>query len=159
MKKLMFLLLASGMLFQSCQKDEDTPMGNVEYIVFGHFFGECIGEDCVEIFKIENDVLYEDQKDNYPSNTNPYVGEYITLDDAKYQLVKDLEVFIPNELFNETQTVIGQPDVADQGGYYFEIVEDGVQYHFRIDTNKEALPDYLMDFADVLQDYISKARG
>lgn len=159
MKKLLFLLLVVAFFFQSCQKDDDTPIGAIEYIVFGHFFGECFGEECIEIFKIENDILYEDRKDNYPSFINPYVGEYDPLDDSLFQKVKDLELLFPEELLNETDIVIGSPDAGDWGGYYFEVVQDNVQYHFRIDKEKSNLPDYLKDFADILEDYILKAQG
>ena len=158
MKKLMFLLLASGLFFQSCQKDEPVVTFDTEYVVFGVFAGFCVGEECVEIFKIENGVLYEDQKDNYPSFSDPYVGEYVQVDDSKYQMVKDLEDFMPDQLLDETETVFGQPDAADQGGYYFEIKRDGVQYHYRFDTFKDSNPDYLHDFLDVLADYVIKAK-
>ena len=159
MKKLLFLFFVSAFFFQSCQKDENTPASVVEYVVFGHFFGECFGESCIEIFKIENDILYEDTKDNYPSFINPYVWEYQAVDDSLFQQVKDLETLFPDALLEETEAVIGQPDAGDWGGYYFEVVVDGNQYHYRIDKLKSNLPDYLKDFADVLEDYISKAQG
>ncbi|RMG88563.1 MAG: hypothetical protein D6714_00495 [Bacteroidetes bacterium] len=159
MKRLSILFFALFLL-HSCQKDESVPVaGDVEYVIFGHFYGECVGEACIEIFKIENGVLYEDTKDNYPSFSDPYVGEYVALDDAKYQQVKDLPSKIPAELFNETQTVIGQPDAGDWGGYYFEVKEEGVVYHYLIDKATSNLPDYLKPFADVLEEYIARAQG
>ena len=159
MKKLIWILLPVIFVFTNCQKDEDSPTGSVDYVVFGHFFGECGGETCIEIFKIEEGQLFEDTKDNYPSFVNPYEGEYMLLDDALFQEVKDLDTHVPDELLDETATVIGQPDAGDWGGYYFEIVKDGIQYHYRIDKAKDNLPDYLKDFADVLDTYLAKVVG
>ncbi len=159
MKKLIWILLPLLFLFTNCQKDENVPNEAVEYVVFGQFYGECAGEACIEIFKIEDGQLFEDTKDNYPSFVNPYEGEYILLDDSLYQLVNDLETKVPDELYSETETVIGQPDAGDWGGYYFEIVIDGIQYHYRIDKATNNLPDYLKDFASDLETYLAEVVG
>ena len=158
-REFFLFLVLFAFVFQNCQPDETTPVGNVESVVFGHFFGECVGEECIEIFKIEDGILYEDKKDNYPSFVNPYDGEYESLPDNLFQAVKDLETLVPDQLLEESETVIGQPDAGDWGGYYFEISQDGVRNHYRIDKMKDNLHEYLKDFADVLANYIELAQG
>lgn len=159
MKKLILILLPVLFVFTNCQKDEDSPSGSIDYVVFGQFYGECIGETCIEIFKIENGELFEDTKDNYPSFVNPYEGEYILLDNSLYIEVSDLETKIPDALFDKTETVIGSPDAGDWGGYYLEVMKDGIQYHYRIDKMATNLPTYLQDFAAELESYLAKVVG
>lgn len=33
----------------SCKKDNEVNLSKTDYIIFGHFYGECIGEQCVKI--------------------------------------------------------------------------------------------------------------
>jgi hypothetical protein len=119
---LFLLLLTAAVSFPGCEDECDCAgTGNFEYMIFGHFYGECAGEGCVEIFKIENGKLYEDSTDVYPNGTTAYQGQFYALPDAKYQLVKDLVDDFPNELYDETEHVIGMPDAGDWGGIYVEI--------------------------------------
>ncbi len=146
------LCAALFLAFPGCNKDDDAnPPADFEYFLFGHFYGFCHGEQCIEIFKIENGKLYEDTNDIYPRYDEAYEGEYILLDAAKYELVKNLPDKMPEALFAETQTVIGQPDAGDWGGFYAEIQRDGELQWWLIDTMKDNLPEYLHDFTDELQ--------
>ena len=70
MKKLLLILLCLPIIFTSCKKEE-VEISNNEYLIFGHFYGECIGEECVETFKLTDEKLYEDLNDNY-SGTEPF---------------------------------------------------------------------------------------
>ena len=53
------------LVFCSCNKDDEIELNQTVFLVFGHFYGECIGEECVEIFKLTTNKLYEDTNDNY----------------------------------------------------------------------------------------------
>ena len=79
MKNIKYLLFSLfALLFLSaCNSDDDAAHANPEYLIFGHFFGECIGEGCVEIFKLDADKLYEDSNDIYPGQSDFYDGNFI----------------------------------------------------------------------------------
>ena len=95
MQKILALLFIAGLL--SCE-DKDPGLGNFDYIVFGHYYGFCGGEACVEIFKVTGSDVYEDTKDVYPGRDGIYSGDYQKLDRSFYTLVKGLENYIPSEL-------------------------------------------------------------
>lgn len=148
MKTVIGLLSAGLFLFCiSCNEKEQSlqPANNeIAYFIFGHFYGECGGEGCVEIFKLEDEKLFEDTTDVYPTWMAPFNGTYISLPQEKFELVKDLVEYFPEELYEETGNVIGQPDAADWGGIYVEIkyVEDEEKSGFwLLDQNTSNMPD------------------
>jgi hypothetical protein len=59
----------------SCKKD-NIKLSSSDYIIFGHFYGMCTGEQYFEIFRLEKDKLFEDTKDQYPSRIDFYDGNY-----------------------------------------------------------------------------------
>ena len=68
MKKIKFYVpvLAFALLLGACNSsDDDANPQDLDYLIFGHFYGECFGENCIEIFKLEADALYEDDNDVY----------------------------------------------------------------------------------------------
>jgi len=119
-------------LLTSCKKNECIEFSNSDYIVFGHFYGQCIGEHCVEIYKLQQDKLFEDSNDFYPLTINGfYTGNYVQLSQQKFAETKDLFQYFPADLLKETQTIFGMPDAGDWGGYYIEYYINGMRkYHF-----------------------------
>lgn len=132
----------------------NSPYDN-NYIVFGSFFGNCIGEPCIEIFKIENGVLYEDTADVYPI-PQLYEGKFVQLPQAKYDMVKDIITKVPKQLLSDTTTVFGTPDAHDQGGLYIELKANGKRRFWLMDTYTNRLPEYLRTFSNILKEYINK---
>ena len=68
--KTVSLLLLLLFMAQSCKKDTEPASlmsCSESYILFGHFYGECLGEECIEIFRICENKLFEDSNDQYPS--------------------------------------------------------------------------------------------
>lgn len=59
---LILLSLTTG-----CEKEDDIKLSDSDYLIFGHFYGECVGEACVEILRLEESKLLGDTKDNYPT--------------------------------------------------------------------------------------------
>jgi hypothetical protein len=110
------------------------------YLIFGHFFGECGGEACVENFIITNSLLREDSKDHYGSKREFEFNIDLT---EQLQQVKDLSNSIPEALL-DYGPVIGCPDCTDGGGIYIEIKTDGVTKHWSID--KQRTPGDLIEF-------------
>lgn len=152
-----YLLLISVLFLITTCKKEKEPDGQIEYIVFGHFYGECAGEQCIEIFKLNCCHIYEDTNDIYPDQVNQYSASYIELDSKKRDSVSFLLSHIPSSLIAEKQKVIGTPDAGDWGGIYFEIKyqDHPVQYWF-IDQMKSNIPTYLYTFVDDINTAISK---
>ena len=129
---------------------------NSDYIVFGHFYGLCWGEGCIEIFKIEDSRLYEDTKDEYPGRDDFYQGQFDTkLSDEKFQLVKDLESYFPEGLLDETVTVLGHPDEADGGGIYFEIRRGATHRFWFLDQMDYTMPAVYNEFVDRINEKIT----
>jgi hypothetical protein len=138
--------------FTSCKKDPD--LGSVgDYFAFGHFYGFCAGEQCIEIFKLENKQLLEDQMDTYPSEQDKGSRNYASMSFTAEELAmaNQLMADLPAELFAESDVVFGCPDCADQGGTYIEIKRDGVQHHWILDNAKNNIPAYLRSYSDQIR--------
>src|SRR5699024_2579495 len=108
----------------------------------GHFYGECVGESCVETFKLTENNLYEDTVDDY-SHQN---FELVKLENEKFEQVKDLTDYFPNQLLNDSRTVFGCPDCADGGGLFIQYSNNGNVKSWRIDQRKDKVPSYLHSF-------------
>jgi hypothetical protein len=143
MKTIKLLILGIGIIFiSSCTKEKLVT--ETDYLIFGHFHGECIGEECVLTFKLTDTKLYEDVTHNYSGNDL----DFQKMDHAAFQEVRDLMHYFPLQLLNETDTVIGCPDCRDQGGLFIEYSQNGVVNSWRIDKTKSAVPEYLHEFMD-----------
>lgn len=149
-----FLLLLPLALFTACDKEEDEVKLETDYLIFGHFFGLCAGETCVEIFKLEASQLYEDSNDNYPGSTDFYDADFSTLPSSIFEEVEDLEGFFPTALLDETDTVIGQPDAGDWGGLYIEYKAGDLRKFWLLDLNTNNVPETYHDFINAVQSKI-----
>lgn len=152
-----FLFALLIFFFSACKKDEKPSPVESEYIIFGHFYGMCGGEQCVEIFKWDCCHIYEDTNDNYPSITEKYKPSFIELNYNEHDSVSFLMNSIPAELFSENQKVIGMPDAGDWGGLYFEIKQkDQEVKYWYIDQMKANVPVYLHSFIDDINTAIKR---
>jgi len=134
----------------ACNSDDGIELSETNFLVFGHFYGECGGEDCVETFKLTRTTLYEDTNDNY-------VGiefNFIKLDNDKFNAVKDLVDFFPNELLTSNETTFGCPDCADGGGLFIQYSKNGTIRNWNIDQTKANVPSYLHSFIDKVNEKI-----
>src|SRR5688572_24122444 len=140
----------------ACEKNNDlASCEDFQEITFGSFYGECGGEGCVEIFRIESHLkrLTEDVNDYYPQVDQFYDGHFtIELNTEKYDLVKDLMEYFPEELLAETQTVIGNPDGGDWGGIYFELRTEDTHRFWLLDTMHDNMPADYNEFVDRIQE-------
>lgn len=150
----LFLALA---FFTACNKDDDDILLQEEdYLIFGHFYGFCQGETCIEIFRLDESTLMEDTNDNYPQTDDFYEGDFTLLSDEKFQIVAGLESQFPLALLDEAETVIGQPDAADGGGLYIEYSKDGVRDFWLIDLVTENIPEAYREFVDTALEKIQQ---
>jgi hypothetical protein len=145
----------SIVLVTSCIKDSSEPLAS-DYIIFGHFYGECKGEQCVEIYRLENDILFEDSSDRYPDSQNFYDGKWVDLSRDKFDAAKDLVNFFPADLLDEPGTVIGQPDAGDWGGLYIEYSLNETRRFWLLDQMKSNVPEKYHGFIDKVNEKIEK---
>ncbi|GAA4000530.1 hypothetical protein GCM10022408_09530 [Hymenobacter fastidiosus] len=136
--------------FTGCEQEKVSPDGG--YLVVGRYYGECIGESCIDIFKIDTvaERLYEDTADTYPSSERPYEGRYQLKSQPLYEQVRVLPQHVPAQLLTQPTGIVGQPDFADGGGYYVEVSAAGQRKFWLIDTQKNNIPVYLHAFVDEL---------
>jgi hypothetical protein len=116
--------------------DDNGKANHPSYLIFVEYYGECGGNGCVDIYKLEAGAVYEDNKNNYPSMDNPYDGEYLQRTNINIDEIKDLLNEIPGELYDEHDKVLGQPDAGDWGGYYVEVQANGERRHWLIDKQQ-----------------------
>ncbi|MEP4095596.1 hypothetical protein [Reichenbachiella sp.] len=157
--KIITYLVLSAVVLSSCGSQSPVPnelnqgSSNSEYIIFGHFYGFCGGEECIEIFKVTNDALFEDTNDFYPNSDNVYDAEFAQLDQSKFNKLKNLNFVIPDRLFDETKIIIGAPDAADGGGIYLQL-SDG--RYWLLDMSLTYLPEYLHPLREQIRLTIEK---
>lgn len=156
MKQLLIILFCLMILpITSCKKN-NIVLSDADYLIFGHYYGYCKGEKCIEIFRLDKDKLFEDTKDLYPNSTEFYKGNYIEVSSQKYSITKDLVNFFPNDLLNEPKTIIGMPDAGDWGGFYIEYNYNGVQKFWLLDKMKMNVPAKYHLFIDSLNSKIDQ---
>ncbi|CAM1347614.1 hypothetical protein [Tenacibaculum crassostreae] len=152
MKRIVVILAIVGVLF-SCNDNDlnEININEQNYLVFGHFYGMCGGEDCVETFKLTNTTLFEDIIDDYSGVDM----DFIELEKDKYEQTKDLINYFPNKLLNQKETTFGCPDCADGGGLFIQYSENGNIKSWRIDQDKNNVPEYLHKFMDKVNEKIA----
>lgn len=144
-----FLILISG-----CQEsDEPLPPD----FLFGHYYGMCLGEQCVELFRIQGQQLYENTEDNYPNMAQQWKGTaWKELPSTAYEQVTHLQAVIPDELFAQPNGVIGQPDAGDWGGIYIQTQGNGQLRWWYLDLNEENLPESLHKYVQTVEEAIQE---
>lgn len=146
MKYITYLIL-SLLLITSCNKED---LNNDEYLIFGHFHGECMGATCVETYKLTSSELYVDETDSYDKSNM----SFDELKKSDYKKVKDLMKEFPKELWEEDE-IIGCPDCLDQGGYYIAYKKDGIVYKWLIDKDQSKQPSYLIPFIEKVEESLT----
>lgn len=139
------------LIILSCSSDNNI---NRNYLVFGKYAGFCIG-NCIQVYKIENQALFVDTLQKYPSSNQPYEGSYVPLTHNQYEQSKSLLEAIPDQILSLEETVIGQPDAVDQGGYYIEIKTASIHRYWLIDTNLSQVPEFMHDFLNQVDNRIA----
>ena len=155
-RNLLFTACLTLLVLTSCKKD-DVELSKSDYIIFGHFYGECMGEQCVEIFRLEQEKLFETPKTNIQTETN-FMTETMFNFHNKFNDTKDLTNYFPTDLLNETDTVIGQPDAGDWGGLYVEYNSDEVRKYWLLDQKKSNVPSKYHNFIDKVNEKIDQLK-
>ncbi|MEY4134257.1 MAG: hypothetical protein RL386_607 [Bacteroidota bacterium] len=147
----MLLFFLSLFLLSTCEKEEGLKLEKGDYLIFGHFYGKCIGEQCVETFKLTEDQLFEDSRDDFSGTEFNFS---LLLGEDKFRQVRELKDIFPNQLLQTGDTTFGCPNCADQGGFLLQYAENGRIKTWRIDPVEENIPDYLHLFSEKLREKI-----
>lgn len=142
--RLFLVLFLIPFVILSCKSDDDLTIDDGDYLIFGHYYGFCQGEQCVETFKLTSDKLYEDSLDLYDKDE----FRFYQLGNAIFEKVQDLKSQIPDQLYQEKEQTFGCPDRTDGGGLFVQISKDGKIFTWRFDQFKENVPEYLHPFMD-----------
>lgn len=152
MKTVTLIVLSFALtLFSSCDKDTGNGVAETDYLIFGDFYGECIGPNCVNTYKLTDTKLYMDLQKNYSSTD----FRFVRLDQTSFENVYDLKDYFPSDLLDESDDVIGCPDCLDQGGIFISYSNNGVIKTWRIDNSKDAVPAYLHAFMDKVHEKLN----
>ncbi len=154
-KSILIFASLTVFLFVSCNKERGTN-SVLNNLTFGHFYSECDGEYCVEIFKLENDKLFEDTSGKYPSWDSFYEGSFEPLSQQKFDATQDLLDNVPADLLNETDIVIGMPDAGDGGGLYIACTVNGIQKFWLLDQWESNVPAQYHNFIDKVNEKIAQ---
>lgn len=155
MKEIVCLFIFFSALFGACSDKEvvsDPP--SPDHIIFGHFFGECIGEGCVEIFKLTENELIEDTIDQYPNPTEFNTLDFTISRQDKHDVVIGLFDKFPNQLFDETAKSFGMPDAGDWGGIYLEALIEGRRDYWILDHSVDNNPSEYHEIVNEIIDAI-----
>lgn len=157
--KLLLNIILSLIILAGCSDKCPVSAPDGDYLVFGSFYGMCAGEICIEIFKYENNILYEDGADIYPSSEEmPYKGNYYIIDNKYPDDIDYLLSHFPGELLSSGQRTFGIPDGHDQGGLILQVKKDGIVKQWLIDMQTTWLPEYLKNYAEKLKLVLNKLR-
>lgn len=144
----LFILLT----LSACGK-ESQNVSETDAFIFGHFFGECFGESCIEIYRLVDNEIYEDTLDKYPGiNGNEF--DWIKRTDVSVEQIAESLEEIPNSLFDATDQVIGMPDAGDWGGIYVQIHEGAEARYWLIDHADQNIPEDLVPFTTSIKNTI-----
>ena len=142
------------LLFASCQ-DTLSVDPQKDFIVFGQFNGYCLGDACFIFYALTEDVLLESNVDKYSgSGFYPY-DDYAPLSQDKFDIAKDLGAFVPQELWLETTSHIGQADVSDVGALYFEMKNGSDHRYWVFENGDFDMPVGYKTFMSKIQEKIA----
>ena len=149
-----FYLLLIALLTSSCNKEIiDIELNDEDYLIFGVYYGFC-GQNCTILYKLTSEDIFQDDIDFGLPYEIPFQKDPMTRD--KFEIAKQLTESFPKALLEEPKNIIGCPDCVDQGGYYIEYKTEDTRDHWRIDTFNDALPEYLVQYTDQLEEVINQ---
>jgi hypothetical protein len=150
------LIVLSTLFIMSCSKEGKGLSASDDYLIFGKYFGLCMGEECVETYKLTSTQLFEDREDTY---FPPGEYDFELLSEELFEKVKDLKDQFPSRLLDEESQTFGCPNCYDQGEYFIEIPYNGETKSWRVDTNLDDIPTYLHEFVRHIDESISALKN
>lgn len=167
MKKIAFFALILFMFYSSCSSgddvlnvvEEDTVLRSIEIddkpriIVFGMYYPRCEGELCVEVYRFDGGVLYEDVTNQKPNRNDFFKGVFkhqVDLSSIRLDMLKlynEVPVLILNSSRNN---VLGNPGGHDRPIFYLEYNNGLNRQFWTIDSDLDNLPRELHSYIRLL---------
>src|SRR5690554_4478561 len=97
MKYIVFGLTA--IFLALCSKEVQLKQSPLDYLIFGHFYDHCIGKECLRIFKLTDESLYENTSDSYLATE----FDFSPLGSEKYDLARNLKEALPASLLHSKE--------------------------------------------------------
>ena len=147
--KIQTVIAIMVLLFATACNDEDISdlnVNNSDTLTFGVVYGFCFGDECVQLFKLEDDELYKTNFERFVAE-EPINFDGAPLPEADYELANPLRQQFSDALLNTRDTILGIPDAYDQGGIFIQLETDNVSRYWMLDTNIEALPTEVQPYA------------
>ena len=145
-KVIYFVLM---LVLTACSKGENQ---DENFIIFGHSYGECIGPDCVKVFKLTDTTLYFDI---YANERKQGKKKYVELANSEFLKARELSDLFPSELLTMRDTTFGCPDCRDQGALILRYSTEKKTLNFLIDQDKNEIPAFLHKYVDKVNQVIS----
>ena len=147
MKITLITLIILAFVLNSCHKDVDVTLSKKDYLMFGRYINNCQSNDtCVEVFKLYENELYEDQNDQYVYGTNFYGGNFIQSTPPQFTIANDIMTFFPTDLIADTNMIFGHPNTSVDGGIYIEYKVNKVRKMWQFDLTIDSIPSNYREF-------------
>lgn len=162
------------LLFNSCENEDELfivdPIPDISErasddlitrgatLTFGRYYGKCLGNSCIEIFKLNDGKLWEDVIDRFPSSDSFYEGRFTEFGGSEKINTEKLLRALPSELikYRSNFNTIGEPDAGDAGGIYLEFQNLGIRKLWLIDLSKQDLPKHLAIYVELINNTIDE---
>lgn len=163
--KILVVIIASFFFVNSCSDDEGMSSSEqvprvVEVkgptITFGRYYGKCIGNSCIEIFRLIDLTLLEDTLDNYPISGVFYQGKFTQFKGSAKIKTSDILPSFPLELLDSKVTTYGTPDAGDWGGIYLEYQDGDYHRYWFLDLHIGNNPKFVREYVTLLNDRITE---
>lgn len=147
--KFLFLLLPLSIC--ACSKSDSPLFSKADALIFGTFYGECFGDDCVRTYMVSEGILYKDANDAYVMNSRSF--EKVSDDGADIAL--KISEKMTSGLGDIVNSSIGCPDCRDQGGVYLETVDsDEVSTYWIFDQDKSEVAEEFHPLLDIINETV-----
>lgn len=125
-------------------------------VVFGRYYGRCIGNNCVEIYRFDGSNIYEDINEKRPGHDDFFEGNFKHLVelDVRLNLFKLVNELPYEHLTSLRGNIVGDPGAYGQGVYYLEYQDTFIRKFWIIDTDKSNTPKEIHPYTDLLGEMI-----
>jgi len=158
MKAVLILILSLSFILTARGQETSMEASNkYEYVIYGEYCGECTNY-CAPMFKLINNELLGDFSDDFFKNYDAPDSNRLVFDNKQplrreqYLKAKEMMDSIPDIIFKSDSKIFGEPDDRDQCGIFFQIKIKDKLKTFYIDTDINAIPIELRNFANRLMD-------
>ncbi len=155
-KYLLFLSMTLCLMCCKTKHAQEKEQKHKVIFVFGQYNISCPGGNCVQIYQLKDQQVFEDVSYKTISTTAFFIGNFSPMEGHNVGAIEELVEQFPAELFTEENIEIGCPNCDGRGGIYLEIEKEGLHRFWLIDNNCENLPKYLRNYIKTLKSKLTQ---